>query len=148
MKYIFPLIVDRWNDAKLYIGGAICNVLKDDLNSSNVVLCGYVNDLASFYNKADVAINPVYEGTGLKIKTFEAISYDKVTLVHPHSMIGIYNKSNAPLFASDNPKMWIRYLETIWDFSDTIISIKKRNMEYMESMNNFIINEYKLFMND
>lgn len=148
LKYIFPLIVDRWNDAKLYIGGAICNVLKDDLNSSNVILCGYVNDLASFYNKADVAINPVYEGTGLKIKTFEAISYDKVTLVHPHSMIGIYNKSNAPLFASDTPQMWIRYLETIWDFSDTIISIKKRNMEYMESMNNFIINEYKLFMND
>ena len=41
----------------------------------NVIICGYIYDLSAFYRQGDVAINPVYLGTGIKIKTFEALSY-------------------------------------------------------------------------
>ena len=94
----------------------------------------------------DVAINPTYQGTGLKIKTFEAIANDKVTMVHPHSMLGVYKKELAPLFASNNPEEWVAYLDSIWEHPEKIQQIKKHNRSYLEDMNNFIINEYKRFL--
>lgn len=143
---VFPLIVNKWTDAKLFIGGSICNSIKEHIHNANITLCGYIDNLLSFYEQGDVAINPVYQGTGLKIKTFEAISYDKVTIVHPHSMTGIYKKDEAPLFASDNPEEWVDFLGSIWNNPKRIVEIKKHNEYYMKEMNDFIINEYKRFL--
>lgn len=143
---IFPLIVEKWADAKLFIGGSICNAIKEDIHNDNVIICGYIDDMSAFYRQGDVAINPVYLGTGIKIKTFEALSYDKVTLVHPHSMAGVYKKNEAPLFASEKPEQWVRFLETVWDNPKRIEEIKKHNAAYMKEMNEFIVNEYKRFL--
>ena len=82
----------------------------------------------------------------MKIKTFEAISYDKVTLVHPHSMAGVFKKETAPLFASDKPNEWIEHLKKIWRSAEYVKLIKEKNKQYLAEMNNFIINEYKRFL--
>ena len=83
----------------------------------------------------------------LKIKTFEAISFDKVTLVHPHSMAGVFRKEDTPLFASDKPEEWVAYLDNIWGHPDGINAIKQKDKEYLQSMNEFIIAEYNRFLN-
>ena len=101
---------------------------------------------ADFYAQADVAINPVFQGTGLKIKTFEAISYDKVTLVHPHSMAGVFRKEEAPLLASDNPEEWVKILEKVWNSTEFIKQHKLQNKRFLKEMNEFIVNEYKRFL--
>lgn len=108
---------------------------------------GYIEDPADFYAKADVAINPVFQGTGLKIKTFEAISFDKVTLVHPHSMAGVFRKDDAPLFASDKPEDWVVFLKKIWGHHDAINAIKQKDKEYLQSLNEFIVSEYDRLIN-
>lgn len=146
VKEVFPMIRKRFNDAKLLIGGSICKVIKDLEDVSGVQLLGFVDNPADFYAKADVAINPVYQGTGLKIKTFEAISYDKVTLVHPHSMAGVFQKETAPLFALKKAYQWVECLENIWESKELILKIKKRNQMYLDSMNEFIVSEYKRFL--
>ena len=146
VKEVFPMIRKRFNDAKLLIGGSICKVIKDLEDVSGVQLLGFVDNPADFYAKADVAINPVYQGTGLKIKTFEAISYDKVTLVHPHSMAGVFQKETAPLFALKKAYQWVECLENIWKSKELILKIKKRNQMYLDSMNEFIVSEYKRFL--
>ena len=66
-------------------------------------------------------------------------------MVHPHSMEGIYDKDHAPLFASDKPEEWVRYLESIWSSQQTIENIKKRDKEYLESMERFVDSEYRRF---
>ena len=98
--------------------------------------------------KGDVAINPCQVGTGLKIKTFEAVSYGKVTMVHPHSIIGIFRKDHAPVFASNVPKDWIDYLRKVWGEKDFIAFIKDGNKNYIESMNAFVENEYHTWLDD
>jgi hypothetical protein len=144
---VFPHIVHRFPDAQLIIGGSICKVLKNVEGMKGVTLFGYVDDPADFYAQADVAINPVYQGTGLKIKTFEAISYDKVTIVHPHSMAGVFHKDQAPLLASDKPEDWVKYLKQIWEKPRYIESVKEYNKKYLDKMNEFVVNEYKRFLN-
>lgn len=145
LKEVFPVIRKAFPDAELLVGGSICKVLPSLGTIEGVKALGYIDDPADFYAQADVAINPVYQGTGLKIKTFEAISYDKITLVHPHSMAGVFQKDKAPLFASDKPEEWVGYLRNIWDYPESIKAIKARNKEYLEAMNAFIMSEYKRF---
>ena len=100
IKDIFPFIRKIFPDAQLVVGGSICKMLSGLSDIDGVKVLGYIDSPANFYAQGDVAINPVYQGTGLKIKTFESISFDKVVMVHPHSMAGIFKKDNAPLFLS------------------------------------------------
>ena len=146
VKEIWPLVIKRFSDAQLIIGGSICKVIKDIEGIAGIKLYGFVDVPADFYAQADVAINPVFQGTGLKIKTFEAISYDKVTLVHPHSMAGVFRKEEAPLLASDNPEEWVKILEKIWNSTEFIKQHKLQNKRFLKEMNEFIVNEYKRFL--
>lgn len=143
---VFPLIIKQIPDVKLMIGGGICKVMPELKNVNGVELMGYVDSLEDFYNLGDIAINPVYQGTGLKIKTFEALSYDKVTMVHPHSMSGIYKKDFAPLFSSDNPQVWVDFLKKVWGDKSHIVAIKQKNEVYIKEMNKYILSEYKRFL--
>lgn len=146
LKEVFPAIRKTFPDAELLVGGSICKVLPSLGAIDGVKALGYIENPADFYAQANVAINPVYQGTGLKIKTFEAISFDKVTLVHPHSMAGVFHKETAPLFASDKPEAWVEYLRKVWDNPEFIRTVKVQDKEYLESMNEFIISEYKRFL--
>ena len=147
LKEVFPVIRKSFPSAELLVGGSICKVLPSIGRIEGVTAMGYIENPADFYAKADVAINPVFQGTGLKIKTFEAISFDKVTLVHPHSMAGVFRKDDAPLFASDKPEDWVVYLKKIWGYPDAINAIKQKDKEYLQAMNEFIVSEYNRFIN-
>lgn len=146
LKEVFPVIRKAFPSAELLVGGSICKVLPSLGKIEGVKALGYIDEPAEFYAKADIAINPVYQGTGLKIKTFEAISFDKVTLVHPHSMAGVFRKEDTPLFASDKPEDWVAYLKNIWGHPDVINNIKQKNKAYLQAMNQFIIGEYIRFL--
>ena len=146
LKEVFPVIRKSFPTSELLVGGSICKVLPSLGKIEGVSAIGYIDNPADFYAKADVAINPVFQGTGLKIKTFEAISFDKVTLVHPHSMAGVFRKEDTPLFASDKPEAWVAFLKKIWGHPDAVNVIKQKDKEYLQAMNEFIIGEYIRFL--
>lgn len=148
LKVVFPVIRKRFADTRLLIGGSICKAMPQLKDVEGVVLQGYVANPYDFYAQADVCINPCYQGTGLKIKTFEAVSYDKVTMVHPHSMNGIFDKEHAPLFASDKPEDWLRFLEKVWSEPSEIKRIKAEDKDYLERMEAFVDKEYQRFLKD
>lgn len=150
LSEIYPKVIAKFPNVNLKIGGGICNVIKHLQNKPNIELVGYVDNAKSFYESADVVINPTYQGTGLKIKTFEGISYDKVVIAHPHSLIGIFAPNNAPVFASKNADEWVAFLERIWQNTigaDEIAAIKKQNEQYLKSMSQFVEVEYRNFFN-
>ena len=144
---VLPMIRNRFKDAQLLIGGSICKQLTSFNHTEGIKLYGYVDSPSEFYMQGDIAINPVYQGTGLKIKTFEAISYDKITMVHPHSMAGVFQKDKAPIFAFTAAEEWVSFLDKVWANQDEIVHVKSRNKSYIEEMNEFILCEYKRFLN-
>lgn len=144
---ILPAIVQKYPDCKLIVGGTICREIQHLKSLPYIEIVGFVESAADFYAKGDVAINPTYQGTGLKIKTFEAMAYDKVTMVHPHSMGGIFDKANAPIFSSEDAQDWISFLNTIWtEDKKEIQNIKARNKKYILSMNDFIRSQFESFL--
>lgn len=146
VKNIWNNVVKVHPEAKLFIGGTICNSIEDLNTSKGIELVGPVDEPGDFYKKADVAINPVFQGTGLKIKTFESICYDKVTIVHPHSTEGVFRHFNTPLLVSEEPNDWIHFFDTVWSDKNKILEIKKKNREYIQSMNIYVMSEYKRFL--
>ncbi|MCH5173295.1 MAG: glycosyltransferase [Bacteroidales bacterium] len=145
---VFPLIRDEFHDAKLIIGGGICRALSQFQDIDGIELQGYVADASSFYAQGDVAINPVYQGTGLKIKTFEAVSYDKVTITHPHSAKGIFNPTNAPIIVCQKPEDWAMSIKRVWSDPSLIGDTKKKNGEYISALREFVESEYERFLNN
>lgn len=145
---ILPLIYRSYPDTKLIIGGKICSCLNEYKDDSHIDLQGLIDDANAFFLQGDVAINPTFLGTGLKIKTFESMAFDKVVIVHPHSSIGIYKKDSAPLFSSDNPSEWLDFICRIWDDRNKVEEIKVQNKNYISEMNDFIEGQYKEFLNN
>lgn len=139
---VFPSIIDRFSDAKLLVGGGICQCLKNYENNKHIHLLGTIEDTNVFYSMGDVFINPTYQGTGIKIKTFEAIANDMVTMAHPHSAEGIFMQKSAPLFYSDNVEEWCTFLERIWSDANEIKKIKVKNQKYIYEMNELVIEQY------
>ncbi|WP_233220930.1 glycosyltransferase [Chlorogloea sp. CCALA 695] len=58
---------------KIYIAGK--GSLKISSSSPNVTILGQIDSLDYFYNIADLYVNPMIAGTGIKIKSIEAFSY-------------------------------------------------------------------------
>ena len=69
---IFPKIKEKIADARLILAGEICDAIEAFEGCSKL---GRVDSLPEAYALANVAINPVYFGTGLKIKSTEALGY-------------------------------------------------------------------------
>lgn len=144
---VWPIVFDRDPEIKLVIGGSVCEKVHES-KYKNVVLLGRVDSLDSFYSYGDIVINPVFQGTGLKIKTFEALSYSKATIVHPHSIQGIFNKSTAPLLIAQQPTDWVHQIFSIINNNLQIEELKRKSAIYIQEMNEYICSQFDSFLSE
>ena len=72
---------------EFHLAGAICS--SDVAQGCNFEKWGFVEKPEDFYSQMDVILNPNLGGTGLKIKSVEALGYGKALLATSDAMIGI-----------------------------------------------------------
>lgn len=78
---------DLLDKMEFHLAGPICEALKSV--SHPFRLHGIVDSIAEFYRGVDVAINPMLGGTGLKIKSLEAMGFGKPLIATADAMTGI-----------------------------------------------------------
>ncbi|WP_410084459.1 glycosyltransferase [Alistipes putredinis] len=142
IRGVYPSLLEQDANIHLLIGGNICSYLNPDELPRNVELKGRYDNPANFYIQGDICINPVFEGSGLKIKTFEALAYGKVTIVDPHSSIGIYRSEKSPLIIARTAE---EYVSAVKKYMQNDFALKERRRlckEYIESLNNYILEQY------
>jgi len=83
----WPLIRQRCPDARLLVAGKVCDALEG--TTDGVELLGPVDDLDTLYARARVVLNPAVAGTGLKIKTLEALAHLRPVVVWPSGTDGV-----------------------------------------------------------
>jgi glycosyltransferase involved in cell wall biosynthesis len=71
---ILPLVKKRISDVKIQIAGANPSIMVRQLNSSNVTVTGWVDDLRNCYANSRVFVAPMRIGTGLQNKLLEAMA--------------------------------------------------------------------------
>lgn len=75
VKYIWPNVINRVTDAKLYIVGKdpVESIIK--LKSDSIIVTGTVDSVEKYYQMSKVAVVPIFVGGGVKTKIIEAASY-------------------------------------------------------------------------
>lgn len=140
---IFPDLIKQFPDLELLIGGGICNKLTGKLPMKHIVLKGEYDNPSDFYKLGDIVINPVSNGTGLKIKTFEALSYGKTVLSSSHSLEGIFNPLQCPVYKTDNLNEYIYHLNNVLSSSDNRIKNRDNAEKYINALNLHIKNVFE-----
>lgn len=84
-------ILKKHPKTRLNVCGRVCEATLPML--PGVLYHGIVPDLKPFYRSATVVINPVMYGSGLKIKTIEALSYGKCLATTKEGIIGFERRT-------------------------------------------------------
>lgn len=122
MQDIWPRVRAQNENARLIIAGDVCDYLDP---CDGVVCLGRVQELSQVYAMARLAINPVFIGTGISIKTVEALGYSKPVITTPIGARGLSVQS-CPA---------IRIAESSQGFVDQILDLLVRD-ELMRDLSN------------
>jgi glycosyltransferase involved in cell wall biosynthesis len=108
LSEIFPKLRQSTPAVELTIAGRICHHLPRGI--PGVELIGEVDDLEPHYAHAHAIINPVREGTGLKIKTIEAMGYGKPLVTTPQGAAGLETAANESFLQAETAGEFVSHL--------------------------------------
>lgn len=97
---ILPRIRKAVPEAELLLAGSICGRIP---KPEGVTEIGFVRDRLDFYNRCRFVINPVRGGTGLKIKSVEALSHARPLVTTRHGASGLLDRYSDGIVAVDAP---------------------------------------------
>ena len=103
IKSTWPLLSDRFgHQICVHIVGSVCSALHAPSMPDGVILEGVVKDLINIYRDADIVINPVYFGGGLKIKTVEALCHCKPVVTTSVGAYGLEHGIDEAFYVCDD----------------------------------------------
>ena len=85
-------------DHPLIVAGGVTNHVRE---FPAAIKIGFVQELHTFYDAIDIAINPMVGGTGLKIKTVEPLSYGRPVLTTRPGVEGVGHLWQLPVFETN-----------------------------------------------
>ena len=125
VKNVFSQIRLKFSDAQLILAGDICNEVE---SFQGCIKLGRVESLKDAYNLADLAINPILFGTGLKIKNIEALGYSKPLVTTTIGAEGMESGASEAFLIADSPEDFVTHITEI--FSDIELYKKLSNNAY------------------
>lgn len=106
VEKINPLFIKKQIPYKIIICG---KGLREEMNElknyadENIIYAGFVDDITEYFKGADVFINPVTEGGGIKTKLVEALGYNSTAVSTFNGAIGVdKNLCNGKLLLAEN----------------------------------------------
>lgn len=124
------------NRVELHIIGSVSEGLKKyALSDPNIILKGKVEDLSSVYTNADLAINPVQMGGGLKIKNIESMAYGIPLITTSEGAKGLQAIESKGFLLANSVDEWIEKLLSLLISETLCQQLSKAALEYIK--NNF-----------
>lgn len=108
MEQVWQKLKHYDDDFKFIIAGSVCKVLEGFVEDEQVELFGLFDSPGEVYSMGDVFINPMQSGTGLKIKTFEALAHGKFVISTKAGATGLDDMIGNGLACSDDPAIWVK----------------------------------------
>lgn len=150
-------ILDCWNklykknpNLELRIAGPVCQYLKDIEKESlkGVFLLGCLPSLEGEILKSSIFINPVQEGTGLKIKTIEGLSYGKAFVSYPSGVDGMEALEESGIIVCRTSEQMTKEILDISLSQEKIKELEKKAKAYSKKYLNedYIYRELKNFL--
>jgi hypothetical protein len=116
-------------DLKFLVAGSICEAVDESVMDDDVELYGRFESDDEIYSKGDLFINPMQEGTGLKIKTYEALARGKFVLSTEAGATGLNDLIGRGLICSDDPATWIQEIRQFFKNNSSRRSQREKTAE-------------------
>ena len=113
LNSIYPLILNKRSDVSFLMGGSICNAFRETAHKSKISFLDNVEGMNDFYKQIFIAIVPLRFGTGVSIKTLEAMSYGCPVVSTPAGVRGLDVENERDLHVANKPEL----------FADTVTSL-------------------------
>ena len=139
---VWPLLRENDDEITLLLGGRICEVLSTENLPEGVVPKGEYDNPDDFYLLGDICINPVYNGSGLKIKTLESLAHGKLTVVDPHNALGLYRLDSIPLYRAITAQDYADVILRFMGNSKALAAQKTETEHYIRELNMYIHRQY------
>lgn len=128
---ILPLVRARLPEARLLLAGRICEVVADQ---PGVEKLGVLPDLALAYAQADVVVVPMRFGTGLNIKSIEALAHGMPLVATSNGSKGI--EATPPIFLTgDTPEAFADAVVRICNDAELAARLSHDASVFAESWN-------------
>jgi len=111
VEKVFPTVRQEMPGIELEVAGACANSFH---TSEGVVLTGPVSDLAPLYRRATAVINPVRFGTGLKIKSIEALANELPLITTRAGASGLEAWQGRAFIVADTAGEFTEAIRRIW----------------------------------
>ena len=136
IKNVYNNVKKQNTNAKLKVIGKISNKLKNKLQSNDIEICGYVDDIEQEYDKACCIVNPVTNGAGVKVKTIDSLAHGQILITTLKGIEGTELTENELIY-SDNPKILVKKcLE--------VLNNRQQFLHLAENCINFVKNNHTL----
>ncbi|WP_309397968.1 glycosyltransferase [Cerasicoccus maritimus] len=134
IRYFQEFIDNCWNpifskhpELRLKIVGSVCQNLK---RTPGVELLGFVEKIEQTYADSDLVINPLLTGTGLKIKSLEAISYGRALLTTPIGLEGLEDADGKCAMLATTFKEMAQAIEQLLSTPQRLSAMSQAAAEY------------------
>ncbi|HJV66871.1 MAG TPA: glycosyltransferase [Geomonas sp.] len=132
LQDIFPLVLARLPELKLYIVGQVPKAKLKNYADKNVVFTGFVEDLLPYFEEARLYVAPLRYGAGIKGKILEALSFGLpvVTTSIGSEGIGLTNGKN--VLIEDDPAGFADAVVKLYQDPDLWNGMRVSGQEHVE----------------
>jgi glycosyltransferase involved in cell wall biosynthesis len=134
MRFFFSEIYQGIKkDIKILIVGRIVETITEEYE--NVTKMDHIDDLSSLYPHVKVAICPLLNGTGMKIKVIEAMSYGIPIVCTSRGVDGFPDKNENGCLVTDEPGLFACYINRLINdstfYNETSQKIRRYFNQYL-----------------
>lgn len=130
---IWPEIQKRVPNTQLAVVGNICKQFP--ALPEGCYAAGEVADLGESYSAADIVINPVRFGTGLKIKNIEALGYGLPLVTTQAGVEGLESGAGKAFLVANNSEEFVEHVCNLLSKETARSTLSRRALEYAQSYN-------------
>jgi glycosyltransferase involved in cell wall biosynthesis len=131
LQRVWPRVRAQVRDARLRLVGRICGTVAAE--HPGVDRLGVIVDTAAAYEQGHVVVNPVLEGTGLPIKSIEALMHGKALVATPWAARSLHDGCGTALLEGDTPEAMADGVIRLLKHADLRRNLSTAALRYAES---------------
>jgi glycosyltransferase involved in cell wall biosynthesis len=116
----WPTIKEAWPAVSLHVVGKVGNMCR--VEDSAIRYSGWIDDLDQIYREASIVINPTIAGTGLKIKSVQALAHGKPLVAWSNGVEGLDYEGTPPY----------KLCHSWTEFADAVVLLLKSDEERLK----------------
>jgi len=129
---VWPLIRESVPDARLLIGGGVASKIEE---RPDLELMPIVEDPAAVYARAAVMVNPMRVGTGLKIKSIEALGFGRPLVTTTIGAHGLEAGAGHAFLVADDPPAMAMAIASVLQSPARRVALAEEAYRFAESWN-------------